>query len=275
MERTPDKKMIAACGFQCIRIYDLTSLNNPVCNYESIQKNITRLGFPEDGQWMFTGGEDGRVRIWDMHSQTQIRSFDCRSPVNSVCLHPNQMELAIATQNSGVYLWNIHNKITEHMLPEQNASVQDVAISPDGMYMAAVNNKGICYIWDLKSSPDQKVTTPKPRKFFPVSTRYVLRVKFSPNSKYLVTTSSEASAKIWEVPSFECIKELRKPNSQWVWDAAFSMDSKYLFTASSDGVARLWNWKIPNIQQQIIREYSGHTKAITALSFKDEIILDN
>lgn len=267
--------MIAACGFQCLRLYDIVNLNHPIITYEGISKNITRLGFPEDGSWMFTGGEDCKVRIWDMLSQQQIRSFDCHSPINSVCLHPNQVEIAIAAQSGGVFLWNVNNKEHEHLVPEQNASVQDVAISPDGKYMAAVNNRGKCYIWVLKSSPDQKLSITKEKTVIQVSPRYVLRVKFSPNSKYMVTTSSEGSAKIWEVPKFELVKELRKSNSQWVWDAAFSLDSKYLFTASSDGVARLWNWKVPNIQQQVVREYSGHTKAITALSFRDEIICEN
>ncbi|KAL5278965.1 MLST8 family protein [Megaselia abdita] len=264
--------MIAACGYQCLRLYDIVNCTNPIINYEGIQKNITRLGFPEDGTWMFTGGEDCKVRIWDMLSQQQIRSFDCNSPINSVCLHPNQVEIAIASQSGGVFLWNVNNKEHEHLVPDQNASVQDVAISPDGKFMAAVNNRGRCYIWDLKCSSDQKlISEPKAKKMIAAHVRYALRVKFSPNSKFMVTTSFDGTAKIWEVPKFELVKELKKPNSQWVWDAAFSLDSKYLFTASSDGLCRLWNWK----SQSIVREYSGHTKAITALSFRDEIICEN
>jgi WD40 repeat protein len=48
-------------------MYDLNSNNpNPVINYDGISKNVTGLGFHEDGKWMYTGGEDNSVRIWDL-----------------------------------------------------------------------------------------------------------------------------------------------------------------------------------------------------------------
>lgn len=38
--------MIAAAGYQHIRMYDLVSNNpNPIINYEGVSKNITGLGF--------------------------------------------------------------------------------------------------------------------------------------------------------------------------------------------------------------------------------------
>ena len=54
-------------GYQHIRMYDLNSDNpNPVVNYDGIQKNVTSVGFHEEGKWMYTGGEDNTVRIWDL-----------------------------------------------------------------------------------------------------------------------------------------------------------------------------------------------------------------
>ena len=60
---SPDGSMLAAAGYQHIRMFDLTSNNlNPVVNYEGITKNVTEVGFQEDGRWMFTGGEDNSAR---------------------------------------------------------------------------------------------------------------------------------------------------------------------------------------------------------------------
>ncbi|KAM7346822.1 MTOR associated protein, LST8 [Cochliomyia hominivorax] len=270
LDRTPDKTRLAACGYQCIRLYDLESTSNvPVINFESVQKNVTRLGFQEDGKWMFTAGEDHRVRIWDMLSASPhcSRVFDCQAPVNAACLHPNQVEIAMGAQNGGVYLWDVKSEVHEQLIPEVEASIQDVAISPDGQYMAAVNNKGNCYIWSLSSSPNQKLTTLQPKLKIAAHKRYVLRCKFSPDSRLLVTTSGDGTARIWKTDDFTMWRELSIEN-YWVWDAAFSADSKYLFTASSDAIARLWKLETKNPE----RKYTGHTKAITALSFKDEIV---
>lgn len=54
-------------GYQHVRMYDVYSGNpNPVCNYNGMPKNVTAIGFHEDGKWMFTGGEDNSARIWDL-----------------------------------------------------------------------------------------------------------------------------------------------------------------------------------------------------------------
>jgi WD40 repeat protein len=48
-------------------MYDLNSSNpNPVINYEGVSKNVTGIGFQEEGKWMYTGGEDCSARIWDL-----------------------------------------------------------------------------------------------------------------------------------------------------------------------------------------------------------------
>uniref|UniRef100_A0A671W3E8 Target of rapamycin complex subunit lst8 n=1 Tax=Sparus aurata TaxID=8175 RepID=A0A671W3E8_SPAAU len=75
LEVTPDRSMIAAAGYQHIRMYDLNSNNpNPVINYDGVSKNITSVGFHEDGRWMYTGGEDCMARIWDLRLSSSIRT---------------------------------------------------------------------------------------------------------------------------------------------------------------------------------------------------------
>lgn len=54
-------------------MYDLNSNNpNPVINYDGVSKNITSVGFHEDGRWMYTGGEDCMARIWDLRYMGHI-----------------------------------------------------------------------------------------------------------------------------------------------------------------------------------------------------------
>lgn len=46
LEITPSGQMVAACGYQHIRMYDLASANpDPVMNYEGVTKNVSRVGF--------------------------------------------------------------------------------------------------------------------------------------------------------------------------------------------------------------------------------------
>lgn len=235
------------------------------------------MGFQEESRFMYTGSEDNKVRIWDLNSPQPVckRMFDCLSPVNSVCLHPNQVEIAVCTVGGSIYIWDIKSDNNEQLMPELNTSLIHIDISPSGKYMAAINNKGSCYIWDLKD-PEKTLTNPEgegltkseARLKFVSQTRYGLKCKFSPDSSLLVTTGGDGSARIYKAnDDFKLYRELRIEKF-WMWDVAFSNDSQYLFAASSDGTARLWKLETKTIE----REYLGHSKAITAIAFKDEFI---
>lgn len=264
------KNFLAAGGFQSIRLYDMNSSTNPIINFEGVSKNVTSIGFQEDGRFMFTGSEDCRVRIWDLNSSQPVckRMFDCLTPVNSVCLHPNQVEVAICTSAGSIYIWDIKSDNNEQLLPEMNTSLNCIDISPNGKYLAAINNKGNCYVWDLYSEGKDQLTKTEAKLKFGAQARYGLKCKFSPDSTLIVTTGGDGTARIYKIADDFKIYRTLKIEKFWMWDVAFSNDSKYIFTASSDGIGRLW--KIDTIT--IEREYSGHSKALTAIAFKDEVV---
>ncbi|XP_062525777.1 target of rapamycin complex subunit lst8 isoform X2 [Bombyx mori] len=286
--------MVAAAGFQHIRLYDLSSANpDPVTTFEDISKNVSRVGFQKNGTWMYTGGEDCTARIWDPRAAPRTRCqkiFQVQAPVNAVMLHPDQSQIMVGDQSGIIHIWDLKTDQNEQLIPEAEASIQDIAIDPAGKMMAAVNNKGNCYVWSLSGQPPH----PVPKKHITAHSKYALRCKFSPDSTMLVTTSGDCSAKIWRTSDWALLRELRRDTQRWVWDAAFTLDSRFLFTGktfsiswqpsqffqslkkpdnfillftgSSDSYARLWNIERGTLE----REYCGHQKAITALAFKDQ-----
>ena len=42
---------------------------------------------------MFSGSEDGTIKIWDLRAPGFQREYESRAPVNTVVLHPNSGEL--------------------------------------------------------------------------------------------------------------------------------------------------------------------------------------
>lgn len=268
---TPNKYVVAAAGYQHIRMYDMNSNNlAPIINYEGISKNISRLGFQDDGKWMYTGGEDCSARIWDLRSssfQCQ-RIFQVSAPVNCVFLHPNQAELIVGDQSGVIHLWDLRSDHNEQLIPEAEASIQDACINANGTFMAAVNNKGHCYVWALSGGVADEPTKLHPRQRLNAHKGYAIRCKFSPDSSTLVTTSSDQTARLWKLPDFTESHVLRHEAKRWVWDTAFSADSQYIFTSSSDGVTRLWNVPTGSLK----REYAGHQKVVTAIAFRDKVL---
>lgn len=321
MEITPDRQLLAVAGFQHIRMYDIPGGNNqnPVSTYEGVGKNVTGVGFNDENRyaaavnsmsliclshcrWMYSSGEDGTVRIWDLRVRNTPQKLSVANcPVNCVTLHPNQIELLAGDQNGCIHVWDIRNERKKIHTADTDVSIQHVSIEPEGNWLAAVDNRGNCYVYRLKSQ-DQGTTCLKKRLRLPAHRKYAIKCKFSPDSTLLVTTSADSTAKVWRTadllpltqdgdptdianssigsnlssimsstwPTSENLSPfvtLKTPNQRWVWDVAFSMDSQYVITASSDNNARLWNINTG----ENIREYSGHQKAITALAFSDGI----
>jgi len=265
---SPDGAMLAVAGYQHIRMFDLTSNNlNPIVNYEGVTKNVMEVGFQEDGRWMFTGGEDNSARIWDlkMRNLSCQRIFQANAPVTCAVLHPNQQELLVGDQSGVIHIWNLQNDQSEQLIPEPDASIQHIDIDKQGLYMAAVNNKGNCYIWSLAGGGQKEPTQLQPKKWFGAHKRYALCCRFSPDSSMLATSSADHTCKVWRTSDFSKAHDLGCEHQRWVWDMAWSADSEYLFTASSDNTARLWSLATGGVK----REYQGHQKALTSIAFRD------
>ena len=94
LEITSNKQFLEAAGNPQIRLFEVNS-NNPqaVANYDGHTGNVTAIGFQKDSKWMFSGSEDGTVKIWDLRAPGCQREYASRGAVNTVVLHPNQGEL--------------------------------------------------------------------------------------------------------------------------------------------------------------------------------------
>ncbi|XP_054159033.1 target of rapamycin complex subunit lst8-like [Oppia nitens] len=303
LEITPNRHMLAAAGFQHIRMYDVVSQHpNPVVNYEGVSKNITSLGFQSDGKWMYSGGEDGSVRIWDLRARSLQcqRLFQTSNSINCLALHPNQTDLYIGDQSGVIHIWDLQSGSdrSEQLEVDYDISIQSIAIECEGNHLAAVDNKGNCYIFALKHN--KGVDSLQKRLKFTAHKKFVLKCRYSPDSTLLATSSADQTAKIWrtadlsdlnslsqttdsekkstkqlsgtsiwpKVDSIYPAVELKDDNQRWVWDLGFSIDSQFIITGSSDNNARLWNVFSGDIK----REYSGHQKAITAIAFSDTLV---
>jgi WD40 repeat protein len=62
---------------------------------------------------------------------------------------------------------------------------------------------------------------------------------FSPDGKYILTSSEDQTARLWDVKTGEEIRRFTGHTDE-VNNVTFSPDGKYILTASFDHTARLW-----------------------------------
>ena len=67
LEISPNKQYIAAAGNPHTRVYDvIKGGNDPLKSLDGHTHNVTAVGFQKDTKWMYSGSEDGTLRIWDL-----------------------------------------------------------------------------------------------------------------------------------------------------------------------------------------------------------------
>jgi G protein beta subunit-like protein len=263
LQITPDKQYLATAGNPHIRFFEINTNNSSaVTSFDGHKTNVTALGFQREGKWMYTASEDHTIKIWDVRAPGCQRNMDCGAPVNTVTLHPNQAELISGDQNGHIRVWDLSaSACSRELIPDGQKAIRSIAISPDSSKVIAANNSGACFIWKLA---ENDTSTFDPLQRLEAHSGYILKTVFSPNAKYLATTSADHTVKLWMTDNWTHWKTL-SGHQRWVWDAVFSGDSSFLVTASSDQVARLWDLN----QGETIRTYTGHSKALTCVTLSD------
>ena len=253
-------------------------------------------------------------------------------------LHPNQGEIVVGDQSGTISIYELRaDKIRTQWKPENKAiPIRSVTMASFSHMLIVANNKGTCYVYepshqiskgnqtnenenesktntnanDNASNNNDGVTivqsnAPADKNGMYYLTHkiaahdtYCLKCLLSPDCKFLATSSSDQTIKVFEVTNnFKMFNRL-VGHRKWVWDMAFSADSAYLVSgmfcfalyffhypcallynsffvfcicfygvkiASSDTTSKLWDLK----SGQAIVHYDEHNKGVTCVALND------
>ena len=86
---------------------------------------------------------------------------------------------------------------------------------------------------------------------------YAVRdASFSPDGKYLVTVSSDKTAKLLEFEGGKWQEKATLRHSAWVMSASFSPDGKFLMTTSHDHISKIWRLEDDQWQEEDTIQHS-------------------
>jgi len=169
------------------------------------------LGFSHDGRWLVAPGPDQAIKVWDMNAPDPSAS--------SLTLKMAQDPLRFA-------------------------------FSPDGHWMAIGGNNqsqgGTVILWELEK--DQRFA--KPLILPTVHEGGVSALSFSPDDRWLATSSYEGGIYLWDldrISSAETPIELIGSSSEfylspmWVTQLDFSPDSNWLAASDFNSATYVWN----------------------------------
>jgi WD40 repeat protein len=132
--------------------------------------------------WLATGGNDGRITLWDMDKRAARCTF--AGGALKVAFHPKRQVLAAVSLTRSIRVWNMNTKRMARELTGSDEAFTCVAYSPDGRWLAAGDEGHALRLWDADG--------PTLRAFVELDSQ-IKALAFSPDGRYLFTGNGNSS----------------------------------------------------------------------------------
>ncbi|MEO1514819.1 MAG: WD40 repeat domain-containing protein [Bacteroidota bacterium] len=228
---SPDGRYIAVAGKrQNVRYFELKT-GKRVKNVYAINKRLRSLAFLASKDQLF--GADTKIYFGGRKPTNFVDSGSGRRAASGSFKGAAEQISRLQISRDGAYLlgkigerevalWSVHNKqkLWSH---KDSTRLSDVALSPDGRYIAATDGLGIIQVWE-NGQGDQPV-------FKGRLDETATKLLFHPNSSTLL--SAEAGVLFsWDVKSLRKLRDMeRRPlggKKSCINEMAFSKDGSYL-----------------------------------------------
>ncbi len=218
---------------------------------------VHSVSFSPDGATLASGAGDGKVKLWNAETATNIATFEGHTDlIRHVSFSPDGATLASGAVDSTIKLWNVATgQAIATLLGHQNA-VSSVSFSPDGAMLASSSDDKTIKLWDVLTKENIAALD---------HTYRVLAVSFSPDGTMLASGAGDGTIKLWNVATGQAITTLEGHRSS-CRSVSFSPDGAMLASGSNDGTVKLWNVATG----QAIATLLGHQNAVSSVSFSPD-----
>ncbi|KAI1428210.1 WD40 repeat-like protein [Xylaria sp. FL1777] len=201
------------------------------------------------------------IELWDIKSNRivgSVRSHPWRNEF-SLAISPDGAWTATGSSDKAVHIRYAISDRSEFFEKEgeYREKVDEMALSPDGKTVATSYYRGVVYLWDIQAnSIINEVRSGHTRMLYSIS--------FSPGCGLLLTSSSDRTVAVCEVPSGNCLHRF-EGHEDWVRCAAWSHDETCVASASDDGTVRVW--KIEGAGGELAKLIHSEEEYATCVAF--------
>ncbi|MGW6565646.1 NB-ARC domain-containing protein [Streptomyces sp. NPDC054975] len=282
---------VAPCGTWCavggedgfVHVYDLSDGRRRAV-LTGHTGSIDDLVIARDGSLLATVGSDGVARLWEAPHERPVAPVDVEArpaaAVAAVAFTPDGSHVAAVGQDGIVRLHGAEDGATSRTFDRSgnwfDSPDQQLALSPDGRWIASTGRSGAIVVWDVASHSDRSIRDPHPG--YPGHA-----LAAAPDGSWLASAGDDGAVRLWDpwsgLPRAELTPDRPRllttiavsPDGTWlasamrgglitVWDLvtrtptaqltggygsvqalAVSPDGRWLFGAGEDGTLRLWN----------------------------------
>ena len=198
-----------------------------------------------DGRWLLTGGESGRLTLWEGSTLSDpTEAGEVTAQVVSVAIGPDNRTAAVGALDGRVTLFDLETRQETGVIDAHEDDVRGLAFSPDGSLLLSGSFDGSARLWRLA---DRSLV-----HRFGHEDRIWQGVDISPDGRLAVTASGpqksdtataerlDATIRLWDLDSGAEVRRIDQHRST-VYDVKFTPDGRWLISTSLDGTLRVWS----------------------------------
>ncbi len=269
IEITPDKKwLFVATDEMKILVFDLQDKNKLVKELTGHSKYVTAMVVSPDNKYLISASADNSIRKWDLNTFTSEVIINSESKINTITISYDSKELVVGTRDGRISIFNMEDISNVRVLNQaENLQVTSLKYNNKGSWLVSGDSKGNIMIWDTKTWKTIDILKGHRAKIFDMAFNpidnllasssldgtvriwdctnlnnqpieltdhesWVLSVAFSPDGKYLVTTSKvEDRILIWMTKSedmaAEVLNKLERNMTTEEWSIYVAQDIEY------------------------------------------------
>jgi WD40 repeat protein len=263
----PDGGRVATTsGDRTGRIWDISTASL-VKEFTSDGESLYRVSFSPDGRRVAAIVNDKTVCVRDAETGDKIAALKGHTDtVSSFSFSPDSRRIVTSSYDKTARVWDVETgrelvKNSSHQ--QEDMDVWSAVFSPDGHRVLSVATNA--HVWDSETG------APIATLAHGTAGSILHSGRFSPDGKKIVTTSSDHTARIWNVDSAKTIAILN--HDQDVNTAMFSADGERVVTASNDNTARIWD----AVTGKLIATLAGHSGEVQNAYFSRDgrLVLTN
>jgi WD40 repeat protein len=227
---------------------------------------IEAVGYSPDGGTLALGLSDGRITLWDVASDAEIKTIGDRdighlNYVSGLDWSPDGTQIVTSSRDTTVILWDVETgePIHHYELSEDSVGVNGVVFSADGSMAVAIDHSGPIFVVDTATgavirdwNPDRGIN-------------YDLALRPDGSDTFAVAHSNGDVA-VWDLTTGEEVLTMEEA----LWHAsavAFSPDGSLIAGGDSDGNVALWDAE----SGKLISHFEGaHGDYISAVAFSPD-----